>query len=135
MLGRLREWRPTSTSPSKRSSKPSTTAPITRTSCAGSAKRSWPESVSMRRSTHRWCLRGTNLKGEHLPTSYCVGQTMKKHSDGTVCLEGTRSVPEGWQPCCEVFAGHTTTCAHDLRYEWFKKTQRWGIVIAESAGG
>jgi hypothetical protein len=59
---------------------------------------------------------------------------MKKHPDGTACLERTRSVPEVWEPCCEVFAGHTTTCAYDIRYEWSPTSRKWGIVIPESAG-
>jgi hypothetical protein len=58
-----------------------------------------------------------------------------RHPDGTLCLEGTSSLPPDFQPCCEVFAGHTATCAHDLRYEWWRKSRRWVIAIAESAGG
>ncbi len=40
------------------------------------------------------------------------------HPDGTVCLEGTRSLPKSYSPCCEIFDNHTSTCAYDLRYEW-----------------
>ena len=58
-----------------------------------------------------------------------------RHPDGTLCLEGISSLPPDSQPCCEVFAGHTATCAHDLRYEWWRKSRRWVIAIAESAGG
>lgn len=60
---------------------------------------------------------------------------MEKHSDGTECLEGTSSVPESFSPCCEVFGGHTTTCAFDIRYEWWPKSKQWVIAISESAGG
>ena len=60
---------------------------------------------------------------------------MAVHADGTECLEGTRRVPDAWQPCCEVFAGHVDTCAHDLRYEFWEGTSRWYIATAESAGG
>jgi len=58
-----------------------------------------------------------------------------RHSDGTICRKGTESVPTGFIPCCKVFKGHTKTCALDLRYEWWRKTRKWVIVIAESAGG
>ncbi len=57
------------------------------------------------------------------------------HADGTRCLEGTKRVPRSFRPCCEVFAGHVATCAHDLRYEWWPKARQWVIAIAESAGG
>jgi len=57
------------------------------------------------------------------------------HPDGTSCLEGTTSLPPDFQPCCAVFAAHTATCAHDLRYEWWPKSRRWVIALAESAGG
>jgi hypothetical protein len=60
---------------------------------------------------------------------------MKWHADGTKCLEGTRSVPQGYQPCCEIFEGHLDTCAYDIRYEWWVQSDQWVIVIAESAGG
>jgi hypothetical protein len=60
---------------------------------------------------------------------------MDMHPDGTVCLEGTQSVPPGWEPCCTVFADHTTTSALDIRYEWVPKGREWGIVVPESAGG
>jgi len=57
------------------------------------------------------------------------------HPDGTLCLEGTTSLPSDFQPCCDVFAAHTATCAHDLRYEWWPTSRRWVIAIAEAAGG
>lgn len=57
------------------------------------------------------------------------------HADGTRCLEGTRSVPDNFKPCCDMFAGHVDTCALDLRYEWWEKSGIWVIAIAESSGG
>jgi hypothetical protein len=62
---------------------------------------------------------------------------MKKkiHADGTGCLEGTKLVPVNFSPCCDEFAGHLSTCAYDLRYEYWKKSKTWVIAIAESAGG
>jgi hypothetical protein len=66
-----------------------------------------------------------------------VGRTTMptKHADGTVCLEGTRSVPRSFAPCCEAFEGHLATCSFDVRYEWWSKARTWVIAIAESAGG
>ncbi len=61
--------------------------------------------------------------------------TRKRHFDGSICLEGTRSVPPRYRPCCEIFGGHTTTCAWDIRYEWWRKSQQWVIVIPEGLGG
>lgn len=57
------------------------------------------------------------------------------HADGTPCKEGTRSVPDGFRPCCESFDGHTTSCDFDVRYEWWPKSGHWVIAISESAGG
>jgi hypothetical protein len=57
------------------------------------------------------------------------------HADGTTCLEGTRSVPESWTPCCETFAAHVDTCAYDIRYEFWPRRSEWFIAIAASAGG
>lgn len=58
-----------------------------------------------------------------------------KHPDGTLCLEGTTSLPPDFQPCCDVFAAHTSTCVYDLRYEWWPRSRQWVIAIAEAAGG
>lgn len=58
-----------------------------------------------------------------------------RHPNGTFCLEGTTSLPLDFQPCCTVFAGHTSTCVHDLRYEWWPKSRQWVIAVAEAAGG
>jgi len=60
---------------------------------------------------------------------------MHGHSDGTICREGTQSLPEDFVPCCEMFSAHTATCVFDIRYEWWKTSRRWVIAIAESAGG
>jgi hypothetical protein len=56
------------------------------------------------------------------------------HPDGTKCLEGTRRVPRSFKACCEVFDGHTSACAFDIRYEWWSKQKMWVIAISESAG-
>jgi len=61
--------------------------------------------------------------------------TTTRHTDGTRCLEGTRHVPRGFKACCSLFASHTTTCEHDVRYEWWQNRRTWVVVIAESAGG
>jgi hypothetical protein len=57
------------------------------------------------------------------------------HADGTRCLEGSQRIPRIFKPCCETFAAHTTTCAFDVRYEWWSKSRKWVTVISESAGG
>jgi hypothetical protein len=59
----------------------------------------------------------------------------KRHTDGTRCLEGTRRVPRGFSPCCSVFDLHTTSCAYDIRYEWWQRHRIWVVTIADSAGG
>ena len=59
----------------------------------------------------------------------------EKHASGSRCLEGTRRVPRGYRPCCEAFARHTTSCAFDVRYEWWAKSRIWVTVIDASAGG
>ncbi len=64
-----------------------------------------------------------------------VDTMTKHHPDGTVCLEGTRSLPKSYSPCCEIFDSHTSTCEYDLRYEWGPRSRQWVIAIAESAGG
>jgi hypothetical protein len=60
---------------------------------------------------------------------------VNRHSNGTICLEGTSTVAEKFAPCCEDFAGHLIACVFDFRYEWWKNKQIWVIVISESAGG
>jgi len=53
------------------------------------------------------------------------------HDDGTPCLEGTRQVPRGFQPCCDRFGASTTACVFDIRFEWWPKTKQWVIRIAD----
>jgi hypothetical protein len=60
---------------------------------------------------------------------------MPKHTDGTECLEGTTKIPKDFKPCCDVFDAHISSCAYDLRYEWWQKMKIWVIVISETAGG
>ena len=59
----------------------------------------------------------------------------QRHIDGTLCKEGTRSVPPRFRTCCAVFAGHLETCDYDVRYEWWKRQRFWVISIADAAGG
>jgi hypothetical protein len=59
----------------------------------------------------------------------------RRHPDGSPCLEGTKSVPEGYVPCCQDFDYGTTRCAYDVRYEYWKENNEWVIVIVEAAGG
>lgn len=60
---------------------------------------------------------------------------MRSHLDGSPCKEGTRDVPENWEPCCAAFGGHVTTCEYDVRYEWWIGDAVGVIAIAASAGG
>ena len=60
---------------------------------------------------------------------------MKYHQDGTVCLEGTKSVPEDFVSCCDDFAAHLDSCQYDVRYEWWKIEKYWVIAIADCVGG
>ena len=50
------------------------------------------------------------------------------------CPEGTKRVPPNFEPCCEVFESHLTTCYYDLRYE-FSSQHGWGIRLADEVGG
>jgi len=59
---------------------------------------------------------------------------MARHTDGSPCKQGTREVPVGFQPCCDLFLGHLDTCSLDVRYEWWPEQQFWVIAIDESAG-
>jgi hypothetical protein len=63
------------------------------------------------------------------------GERPRRHTDGSVCLEGTKSVPEGYAPCCESFDYRTTRCAYDIRFEYWKERDIWVIPIVDSAGG
>lgn len=57
------------------------------------------------------------------------------HTDGTVCLEGTRRVPKAFAPCCDQFKYRTTACDSDIRYEWWSKRKIWVTKISDIAGG
>jgi hypothetical protein len=61
--------------------------------------------------------------------------SVKRHADGSMCLEGTRSVPMSFHPCCEAFGFRLSTCEYDIRFEWQKNVRQWVIKIAETAGG
>lgn len=57
------------------------------------------------------------------------------HPDGTMCLEGTSSVPGGsYRPCCPVLAAHLTTCANDIRYEYWPRRRAWFLIVADGTG-
>src|SRR4051812_22708633 len=64
-----------------------------------------------------------------------VSAKSPKHTDGSLCLEGTSRVPKGFHACCAAFAVHTKTCEFDIRYEWWPRPKGWYVVIAEAAGG
>jgi hypothetical protein len=34
-----------------------------------------------------------------------------------------------------MFLDHTSTCAYDIRYEWWAKSKTWVVAISDSAGG
>lgn len=53
------------------------------------------------------------------------------HPDGTVCKEGTSSLPPGFATCCNAFLSHTTTCVADIRYGWWPSTKRWVICAVD----
>jgi hypothetical protein len=55
------------------------------------------------------------------------------HTDGTVCLEGTRLVKRGFKPCCEAFDQATSRCVHDIRFEWHKAARSWGIALSDGS--
>lgn len=59
---------------------------------------------------------------------------LKKHLDGSVCLEGTRLLPKEYKPCCNMFASHTSTCTHDLRYQYSEKFNSWSIALQDGSG-
>ncbi len=61
--------------------------------------------------------------------------SVRKHSDGSVCPEGTRRLPAKFRACCEMFEAHTAACYYDVRYEWWASRRGWFIVIPELAGG
>ena len=60
---------------------------------------------------------------------------IRRHADGSPCLEGTRRVPQDYVPCCKDFDYRTTRCAYDIRYEYSKEYDVWVILLVEAAGG
>ena len=68
------------------------------------------------------------------PPKVKKSKKIQRHTDGSVCLEGTKRVPKNFKTCCEVFEAHTTNCYYDIRYEW-DKHWGWNIVIPPSAAG
>lgn len=64
-----------------------------------------------------------------------IAPKLRKHEDGSICLEGTRKLPKNFKPCCEVFRSHTASCIFDVRYEWNENIKGWWIAIDSKAGG
>lgn len=60
---------------------------------------------------------------------------IRKHADGSKCLEGTQRLPSEFSACCEQFSERTLACYYDIRYEWWPNFKNWFVVIPESAGG
>jgi hypothetical protein len=60
---------------------------------------------------------------------------VKTHADGSICKEGTQSVPNNYVPCCSKFECRTKKCEYDIRFKWGSKIKEWGIVVPEIAGG
>jgi hypothetical protein len=58
-----------------------------------------------------------------------------KHSDGSLCPEGTQSLPSRFKACCSEFTARTSACDVDIRYEWWPRYRGWYILISPSAGG
>jgi hypothetical protein len=58
----------------------------------------------------------------------------QQHADGSWCLEGTRSVPDWFLPCCDEFDEGTARCVYDIRYEHWP-AHGWHIPIADDADG
>jgi hypothetical protein len=59
----------------------------------------------------------------------------RKHTDGSICLEGTRRVPKPYTACCEAFDSRTVACTFDIRYEWWPKLKTWVVPISDASGG
>ncbi len=70
-----------------------------------------------------------------LVTRILAKRPRSRHVDGTACKEGMASLPKGFTACCVPFAGHTRTCEHDVRYEWWQASSRWVVAISASGGG
>lgn len=56
------------------------------------------------------------------------------HTDGTLCFEGTKMIPENFKPCCDTFESHVKTCIYDLRFEWWDKRKSWFIMLSDGSG-
>lgn len=64
-----------------------------------------------------------------------IQPAQRRHVDGSVCLEGTRTLPRGFTACCKDFEARTSACVHDVRYEWNETNLSWQIAISPAAGG
>ena len=53
------------------------------------------------------------------------------HADGTVCMEGSQVVPDGFVACCDRFLNSTTACSVDVRFEWWERHDGWYVIIAD----
>jgi hypothetical protein len=53
------------------------------------------------------------------------------HADGTVCMEGSQVVPDGFEACCDRFLNSTTACSVDVRFEWWESHDGWYVIIAD----
>jgi hypothetical protein len=84
--------------------------------------------------TSRHCGGNKNKKADQLKTYKNVLEN-KLHADGSICLEGIKRVPRNFKPCCDFFKLHTTSCAYDIRFEWWSKKKIWVIPISDEAGG
>jgi hypothetical protein len=48
------------------------------------------------------------------------------------CLDGIRSpVPAGYRACCEAFDRHLEASVFDIRFEWWPKSKKWVIRVAD----
>jgi hypothetical protein len=53
------------------------------------------------------------------------------HADGSVCLEGTQVLPEGFAACCDRFVHSTAACSVDVRFEWWERHDGWYVIMAD----
>lgn len=59
---------------------------------------------------------------------------LEVHLDGSMCLQGTTSVPKkGFRPCCREFEVRLSVCAHSIRYEYWSEPDRWYIITADGS--
>ncbi|MGE0045319.1 MAG: hypothetical protein AB7J28_12900 [Hyphomonadaceae bacterium] len=59
----------------------------------------------------------------------------KTHSDGSLCPEGTQSLPSSGAICCDAFGWRTLACYFDIRYEFWENPEGWFVIIQPDAGG